>query len=509
MIWDTPTLAGRVHDPLSRDSNNTIRAKTFTGGRLTIVGANSPAGLLARPIRIVLGDEVDRWPVSAGTEGDPLSLAAKRQQTFWNRKTLLGSTPVLKATSIIWREYLDSDRRRYHVPCPACQQAQVLCWAQVRWDKGPNGEHRPETTHYVCEHCGSIWDDTDRHTAVLEADRRGRAGDKTCGWIAERPGGSVAGFHVPAFLSPWLSLEDIIREFLKARHDPTLRQVWTNTVLGEPWEEVAEKLEGSGLISRGENYGPQSIPDQVQLLTAGVDVQGDRLELQVVGWGVRDESWVIDYEIIRGDPAASDVWRQLDALLLAPYTTEAGRELHIRSTCIDTGGHHANQVLAFCRARWRRRVFPTKGQAGPRPIWPKRASRTRTNEMVFIIGVDTAKDAIYGRLRIDKPGPGYIHFPVGGAFDEEYFAQLTSEQVFTRKRDGRPFRIWVLPSGRRNEALDCIVMALAARLSAPARLEGQLAPAAIAPPSRQAPEGVTIRTIPRSRARLIASMLAR
>jgi phage terminase large subunit GpA-like protein len=169
MLRDTPVLSGRVRDPTSRDSGNTIRAKTFPGGRLTIIGANSPAGLSARPIRVVLGDEVDRWPVSAGTEGDPLALAAKRQQTFWNRKSLLASTPVHKLTSIIWREYQESDMRRFHVPCRACGTPQVLQWSNVKWDKGPNGEHLPETAYYLCEHCGAIWDDVERNAAIAEA----------------------------------------------------------------------------------------------------------------------------------------------------------------------------------------------------------------------------------------------------------------------------------------------------------------------------------------------------
>ena len=262
-------------------------------------------------------------------------------------------------------------------------------------------------------------------------------------------------------------------------HDPSLLQVWTNTVLGEVWEEPAEKLEGGALISRGENYGPQSIPLSVVLLTAGVDVQGDRLELQVVGWGQHEESWVIDYQVIWGDPAQSDVWAQSDALLLASYRNEYGHELRIRSCCIDTGGHHATQD--FCKRRWHRRIYATKGQAGIRTVWPKRASRTRLHETIYIIGVDTAKDTLYNRLRIDKPGPGYIHFPASGAFDQEYFGQLTAEQVVTRKREGRSYRLWVLPSGRRNEVLDCTVLCLAAYKSSPTRLVEQLAPAAIGP----------------------------
>jgi phage terminase large subunit GpA-like protein len=176
--------------------------------------------------------------------------------------------------------------------------------------------------------------------------------------------------------------------------------------------------------------------------------------------------------------------------LRTSYQNQYGYELRIPSCCVDSGGHHATQVIDFCKARWRRRIYATKGQAGMRPIWPKRASRTRNHEALYVLGVDTAKDRIYNRLRITKPGPGYIHFPAGDVCDETFFEQLTSEQVVTRKREGRPYRVWVLPSGKRNEILDCVVLALAAYRSAPTGLEGQLAPAALAP----APSGVTITT---------------
>lgn len=476
MVRDTPALAARVHDPRSRDSDNTIRQKIFPGGRLTIVGANSPAGLRARPIRIVLGDEIDSYPVSAGTEGDPLKLAAKRQTTFWNRKTLLGSTPLLKMSSVIIREIEKSDQREYHVPCPHCEREQVMKWAQVRWDRDEKGDHLPATAHYVCEHCGAIWNDTERHDAV----RRGR-------WIAQRKFDGIAGFKITGMMSPWITLADMASEFLAARKDPALLQVWVNTMLGEGWEEAAEKVEGSALIARGENYGPQSLPDDIRMLTAGVDIQGDRLEVQIIGWGPFEESWIAAYEIIRGDPAQPEIWADLDKLLLEPFRTEHGRELRIKAACVDTGGHYANEVLSFCRARRRRRIFPTKGAAGARPIWPKRSSRAgpKGADQVFVIGVDTGKDTLYGRLRsIAKPGPGYVHFPVSPDFDADYFDQLTSEQVVTRKKEGRPYRVWILPSGKRNEALDTFVMALAARMSMPVRLER--IPVVAAPPQAAA-----------------------
>jgi phage terminase large subunit GpA-like protein len=453
MIRDTPCLTDKVHNPLAKDSGNTLRQKVFAGGRMAIVGANSPAGLASRPVRIVFADEIDRYPVSAGSEGDPLALASKRQATFWNRKTVLGSTPTLKDTSVIWREWLASDMRRYMVPCHACGHEQALSWANVRWDKTDAGKHLPSTAFYTCEDCGAIWTDADRHDAVT----RGR-------WVTTNPDVvGTAGFHISGLLSPWLSLADIVTEFLAAKKDPSMLQVWANTTLGEPVEPQQESVEGSGLMRRGENYSAESIPSDALLLVAGVDTQSDRLEVQIVGFGAYEESWVIRYETIPGDPAQEHVWEMLDHVLDAPYRTDAGHEMRIRATCIDVGGHHGHHVLTYCQTRRRRNRLPIKGAPGPRSIWPAHVSHTRTNARIWVIGVDTGKDTIYSRLRITEPGPGYMHFPAGGAFDAEYFAQLTSEVVRTRYKFGRPFRVWELPTGRRNEALDTACYALAAR----------------------------------------------
>ncbi|MGJ4961583.1 phage terminase large subunit family protein [Bradyrhizobium sp. HKCCYLRH3061] len=461
MLRDTPRLAGKVSAPQSRDASNTLRQKQFPGGRLAIVGANSPAGLASRPVRIVLADEVDRWPVSAGSEGDPLALAAKRQATFWNRKTLVGSTPTLKGTSVIWREWLASDQRKFFVPCPDCNEPQVLVWSNVRWDKAQSGKHLAGTAHYVCEHCGSIWTDADRHDSVARGHWRATN--------AEGAAHGVAGFHISALISPWVALSDVVTEFLAARKDAALLQVWTNTVLGEPFEEEREVVEATSLMTRGENYGLQSVPETVRFLTAGVDTQGDRLEVQIVGWGPFEESWAVRYAVLPGDPAQQYVWDQLDAVLRETYCREDGREMRVRLTAIDSGGHHAHAVHSYCRRR--KGVVAVRGVAGAKPIWSGRASKTKAGYRVFWVGVDTAKDVIYSRLRFTEPGPGYMHFPVGGMFGDEYFRQLTSEEVQTRYSEGRPYRVWMLPGGRRNEALDTAVYALAARQALPYRLD--------------------------------------
>lgn len=463
MIRDTAVLRGLFKDPRSRDSGNTLRRKEFDGGYIAIIGANAPAGLASRPIRVVLCDEVDRYKASAGTEGDPLKLAEQRQATFWNRRTLIGSTPGTKAESIIEREYKRSDMRRFYVPCPHCGEAQTLEWRQVKWDKAADGEHMPDTAHYQCEHCGTLWTDADRWGAIREGE-----------WKATAPFSGTAGFHVSQLYSPWQPLSAMVRQFVNAQGNPFELMVFVNTILGETWEESGDQVGAHALKSHCEGYGPDDLPDGVHYATAGVDVQGDRLEVEIVGWGHGDESWGIRYDVLPGDPAQQHVWKRLDELLQEKFWTVTGRLVRVRAAAIDTGGHHGAQVIAFCRPRLARMIYPIKGASGPRPVWPKRASKTADQkDRIWLVGVDTAKDAIYGRFRIVRPEghtnsmPGYCHLPL--AYDDEWFDQVTSEKVVTRYKEGRPYRVWILEKGKRNEALDCRVYAMAARLSLEAR----------------------------------------
>lgn len=480
MLRDTTRLAGKVKPPRSRDSSNTIATKQFPGGRLSIVGSHAPSQLASRPIRLVIEDENDRFAQSAGAEGDPSALAAKRQQWFHNRKTIKGSSPTVKGRSKIDRDYEASDKRVCYVPCPHCGERQTLRWEQVRWDKtkdakGETAEHHPQTAAYQCEACGVLWDDADRWTAI-----------KTPEWRATAPFRGIAGFHLPQFYSPVATLAEMVTEFLSSYGklpgtfaDVEKQKVWTNTVLAECWEEQGETVDASLLTSRGEPYGPDDLPASVLFATAGVDVQGDRLEVQVLGWGYAEECWAIAYHVLLGDPAQQLLWRELDELLRRPMETVSGRPVRIRAAAVDTGGHHAHQVYQFCRTRVARRIYPIKGRDGPQPIWPKRSSKAKTGDTVYLVGVDTAKDAVYGRLKIRRrgesmPSPGYIHFPLATPDDDSfglgYFDQLTSEHAVTRYRLGKPYRVWELPSGKRNEALDTFVYALAARQSLPISL---------------------------------------
>ena len=467
MLRDTPVLAEIAGDLKAKDSNQRILKRVFrNGASVAFIGANSPGGFRRITARIACFDEIDGYPTGgAGDEGDQIALGIKRTESFWNRKIILGSTPTIKGVSRIEKAWNESDQRRYHVPCPGCGHKQVLRWANLTWNKDRNekGEtvaHHPETAHFVCEANGCVIEEHDK-PAMIDAG----------GWVAEKPSAGHAGFHIWAAYSLFenAAWRFLVEEFLRVRHDPSLLQTFVNLVLGEVWEEQGETVAANALVGRAEVYGPDALPDAVLTLVAGVDTQDDRLEVQVVGYGAKEEAWTCRYEVLHGDPAQPQVWKDLDEVLLHAYATEGGRQLRIKATCIDSGGHHAERVYAFARARRNRRVFATKGVGGAKPIWPKRASRggAKGGEQVFIIGVDTAKDATYGRLRIKQPGPGYIHFPADDAFDQAYFDQLTAESVVTRYREGRPYRVWVLPKGRRNEALDTYVLAMAALKSLP------------------------------------------
>lgn len=455
MLRDTPILKGLVADARSRDSNNTLLQKNYPGGVLAMAGANSPAGLASRPIRIVLCDEVDRFPASAGPEGDPVNLAIKRSATFQNRKIILGSTPTIKGISRIEAAYLQSDQRRYYVPCPDCGEMQHLVWSNIQWR--PNA---PESAVYACRQCGAAIDE--KHKPRMLA--RGE-------WRAESVAPGIAGFHLNELYSPWRRWSDVVKDFLSAKSSPETLKTWVNTSLGETWEEQSEKSDPATLLARRENYTAARLPSHILYLTAGIDVQDDRLELEIVGWRQdgRDsppESWGIEYLVLRGDPARMDVWNQLDSILKRDYRTEDNRSLRISAACIDSGGHHTAQVYAFCEARKGRHIYAIKGLPGPRPIWNQKAGKSiKYKAQVWHVGSDTAKDAWYSRLRTKDEGPGYCHFPLD--YGEHYFEMLTAEQVRTKYSKGRPIREWFLPSGKRNEALDIRVYSLAALLSRP------------------------------------------
>jgi len=460
MLRDTPVLQGKVKDPRSRDSGNTLRAKEFPGGRISLAGANSAASLASRPVRIVLQDEIDRFPMSAGTEGSPIKLADKRSQTFWNKKLGKFSTPTIKGASAIEREYESSDMRQYHVPCPECGGLQVLMWGQIKWSKGAAGE--PVDVYYECAHCAARLQERDKARMI----RNGT-------WIARYPERKKkAGFHLNELYSPWSSWEKIVEAFYQAKKHADTLKVWINTTLAESWEEEGVTVDDGTLASRREAYGP-IIPEGVAVLTAGVDVQDDRIEVVVKGWGRGEESWLIEWATLRGRPETDPkVWADLDALLLRAWAHDLGTSLRIASACIDSGGHATKQVYDFAVKREHRRVWAIKGVGGaglPIIRIPSRRQK-KSGVLLGLVGVDTCKGLIYSRLQVTEFGAGYMHFPIRPEIDEEYFKQLTAEKITTKFVRGFPAKVWQKVRAR-NDALDCEAYSMAALSTLNANLD--------------------------------------
>ena len=443
MIRDSEKIRNCVKDPRSRDSGNTVLSKKFAGGNLTITGSNSASSLASRPIRCVLADEVDRYEASAGAEGDPISLATKRTTTFWNKKIYMCSTPTIKGLSRIETAFEESDKRYYHVPCPECNEKQVLKWKNVVWD-----ENKPETASYACDHCGSVIDESKKQWMLKHGE-----------WIASAPKSNTAGFHISELYSVWSTWADMAKNFLEAKKQPEMLKTWINTALGESWEEQGETVEYDVLLDRRLNYDVERIPEEVLVITAGVDTQKDRLELQLVGFGKQYEAWVLEYRIFWGDPNGIKVWQELDEYIKKRFKTETGRAIPVSCVCIDSGGHHTNAVYNFTKPRQARRVFAVKGlsQAG-KPIANKPAFVGKNKAVLYGIGTDSAKEAIFARLAAENELTT-LHFCAD--LDEEYFKQLTAEKRVTKFVRGRKSLIWkqIRP---RNEALDTLVYNFAA-----------------------------------------------
>jgi phage terminase large subunit GpA-like protein len=454
LIENTSVLAQRVSDPRERDSGNTILAKEFPGGVLVVTGANSSVGLRSMPARFLLMDEVDAYPPSASTgaagteEGDPVDLAIRRTGTFANRQIAMISTPTIAEVSRIEQAYLESDQRKYYVPCPHCGTFQVLRWAQVKWP-----DRKPGAALYECERChGPI---ADHHKpAMLELG----------GWRAEATGdGDTAGFWLNGLYSPWTTWGQLAKDFLRARKSPERMQTFTNTVLAETFQQAgATKTDASELLARREPYRADEIlPVGIVLITAGADLQADRIELEIVGWGRDEESWSLAYVVLPGDPAQRELWDMLDQALSMTFEHPCGRELKIAAACVDSGFHQPT-VQQFCNERAHHRIYPIKGMAGQRPIWPRMHGQSADRRPLWMVGVDAAKEALYARLKIGERGPGFCHFPITDQYDLGYFEQLTAETCRVRYSKGFAHREWTKKAGARNEALDARNYAYAA-----------------------------------------------
>lgn len=496
MLDVTPALEGLVAPPKSRDSKSTISKKHYPGGVLHINGANSPRGFRRISTRVVLFDECDAYPPTAGQEGDQIRLGIRRAEDYWNRKIAIGSTPTIKGISRVEDQMSRTSAGYFFLDCPHCGGEHIRMFRQPEKPIKLRGEKVPiawlqwvdddyTTAAWVCPHCDCLIDHS-HHRAMIEAGR----------WIGEHwehdghsfkflPGfAGYIGFKLWAgySYSPNTTPSHLAREFLESKDDPEALKTFVNTVLGEAWEERGDTVDDEAIAERCEDY-PAEVPAAVLVLVAGVDVQSDRLEVEIVGVGEGEETWSIEYHVLVGDPSQGSVWTDLTEVLTARYQHENGSEISVEAIAVDSG-HVSTVVHEYVTQFKSDYIWAIKGDDGEkRPFVEPRDARVmrlrkRSRGRKWapeIVGVDFGKTQFYRRLRIAPPDPekapdwqpgdpwkpGYCHFPVREGYDAEYFAQLTAEKVVIRYSKGRGVRTWVKKRAR-NEALDCRVYAMAA-----------------------------------------------
>lgn len=451
LIEETPSIRKKIGQKRTHNAENAILKKGFAGGSLRFIGANSPAGLRSAPVKVLMMDEISSYPQTT-EEGDPIELGIKRTQTFGDSKKIIAvSTPTIEGQCKIQRMYEKSDERRYHVPCPNCAEMQFLIFDQLKWEKG-----KPETVCYQCKFCkGNI---SEKHkTKMLDQGK----------WIAKYPDRNVVGFHLSSLYSPlgWKSWKDIVVEYEESKGNPELERVFVNTVLGEPYRTKGDSIAWEKLFKNRDSYQKNIIPCGGLLITCGVDVQADRLELEIVAWGRKKESWSIDYRVLFGDTAREEVWNELGYVLEEDFPVDKTGELRkIQMTCIDSGYNTAH-AYHFCRKYHPSRVMAIKGQdalpaiySNPKNIeYSYRGKKISGGVRLTHIGVSVLKQELFGFLRneISEDGTtpyGYCHFPQ--EYFEDYFQMITAEEyVCEVNQKGQRKYSWIKVR-ERNEALD-------------------------------------------------------
>lgn len=470
-------IASRMAKPRGRDGQNNAQLISFIGGWLMFAWAGALRTLRGRSAPVTQADEIDGMAKPATeekNEGDQVELLRQRAASFSSTGQVLhiqSSTPTVKDHSRIEKAHDQGDCRKFWVPCPHCEGLQVLKWEQVRWpgrqltaEGAPDYEadatfedHDADAAVYVCELCGVEWDDADRKSSV-------RLGE----WIASKPTKSHASFHLEELNSPFRFLRDIVKSYL-AKIKSDSYNTFVNVSLARTYEQKGETVDPTGLVARAVEY-PAQVPMGGVFLTAGIDMQIDRLELEVVAWGDGDESWSVDYRVLYGDPMEDQVWLDLDDVLAETFMHESGAPLPISAACLDTGGTSGCTQAAYqyLRGKTGRRLFGVKGIA---PSWgraiveksqKKQSGKNARKVDLFLVAVDEAKQMVMRRLAKEKPGPGYCHIPKDRDDLEEWAKQITAEKLITRYVKGQPIREWHKPEKARNEALDCRVYALAA-----------------------------------------------
>jgi phage terminase large subunit GpA-like protein len=457
---DSPAVAAKQISSKSRDAANAMFLKEFDGDMLlSIIGGNSGSAAQGMPAQNVWADEVSSLPLEMDDKGDPLENAEARQTNFPDRKALITSTPGTRgACRITWEFEARSDRRLYHALMPCCGSLEVLRWREhMVWEQ-PDGE-----VWCQCPACGER----------VAQHHKGSMLDGGV-WRATAKGdGETAGFHLPGWYAPygWLSWEKIRDEFLRAKGDPLLLKGWVNKRAAEAWEDEAlSKVNGDELMARvADNpYRTGWCPAGVLVLLMAVDVQDTWLEVSVWGVGRGEEMWLIWHEKISGDPAQGDAWEQVDVIRQTQWPMETGGTMAVRQCGVDTGGHYTSEAYEFCRLRAKEGVVALKGSSTRNAPPLGKGSKVDVNHRgmlmkggvtLYMVGTDAIKRTIYGRLKNESPGPGFINF--GQNANEEYLQGLTCERLTPRYVKGFQVLEWKKPSGARNEPLDLLVYCLA------------------------------------------------
>lgn len=455
MIRACPALQRKVYEAKSRDAGNTITMKTFPGGSVAFTGANSPTELAGRPVRYVFMDEIDRFPPSAGTEGDPIKLVERRTETFrHNRRIIKTSTPTLKKASKIESAYMTGTQEEWNTECPHCRAYSFIRFDQIKFDIEPYKDENGEKNYHVRN---VRWECPVCRRSSSEYDTK-RCPAK---WVSRNPNAIETGirsFRLNAFMSPWSDWTDICISFLRAKDDPELLKVFTNTMLGETWEVRDHSGTPEKLHERREIYGAE-VPNGVLVLTMGIDTQDNRLEYEIVGWDRDEQSWGIQRGVIPGRADTAAVWAEVDELMDHEWQHASGKSLRVMATFVDSGGHFTDEVYAACAKRnlMGRKIWAIKGEGGEgkpgcRPM--KRSGRDKS--LKFILGVDSGKEAILYSTTVTEPGPHYMHFPndYEKGYDVEYFRGLCSEKLVIHRRAGQNIAAWE-KTYERNEPLDC------------------------------------------------------
>jgi len=474
MLRDVPVLNGLVSDVKKSTSSNTMLKKQAPGVTLNIVGAHTPRSFRRITVDTVVFDECDGYIIGAGAEGDQLKLGEKRALSSPHSKFIYGSTPTIKGQSRIEGLFEKSDQRFFMVPCPHCKKTQRLIWGEFRsskkddskpkqkkathgisWDRDAQGNHLPLTAHYICKHC---------HGKIEESSKSWMTDNGE--WVATKPFNGHAGFHVSTLYSsfPNASWSNLVQEFLDSKGDPLTLQVFVNTVLGECWDDdQGEKLDWETIQNKAEPYIAQ-VPDEVVYLTVGADIQADRFEWEVVGWGLGEESWGIEYGVLHGDITQLKDRKKFAAELKKAFHKKDGTEIRVSIAAIDSG-YKPDSVYDFSKENGLKWAIPIKGASiAGKPI--ESFPQKKSDKKVYLtsLGTDTIKDIIFPRLRMFESGPGFCHFPIDEStgYDEVFYKMLTAEKKVPTYPGGKRVDKYVCKPGVRNEATDCRVYSYAA-----------------------------------------------